>query len=57
MDVGIHLTLTSEWQYYRSGSAVRRNEVARLVDGVGFPWRRVEEVVSLPREHSREDCR
>ena len=55
-DVGLHLTLTSEWRHYRWGPVAPAAEVPGLVDPDGFLWRRVEDVVAhaKPREVERE---
>lgn len=58
MDVGIHLTLTSEWQHYRWGPVAPGDKVPGLVDDEGFLWHRVEDVATraTPDEVERE-CR
>lgn len=43
-DLGIHLTVTSEWRHYRWGPVAPRNSVVTLVDPDGFLWRSNGEV-------------
>ncbi len=44
-DVGLHLTLTSEWKTYRWGSISDPKDVPGLLDKEGKLWRSVPEVV------------
>ncbi|MCB0688167.1 MAG: ChbG/HpnK family deacetylase [Saprospiraceae bacterium] len=44
-DVGLHLTLTSEWKTYRWSALSPRDQVPGLTDPEGKMWRSVEEVV------------
>jgi len=44
-DVGLHLTLTSEWKNYRWGPITASNEVPGLVDSQGMFWPGVRDVV------------
>jgi predicted glycoside hydrolase/deacetylase ChbG (UPF0249 family) len=43
-DLGLHLTLTSEWRYYRWRPVAPVDKVPTLVDPDGFLWRSVEDV-------------
>jgi predicted glycoside hydrolase/deacetylase ChbG (UPF0249 family)/peroxiredoxin len=43
-DLGLHLTLTSEWKYYRWGPVAPKDRVPSLVDEEGFLWRSSEQV-------------
>ncbi len=47
-DLGVHLTLTSEWQLYRWRPVAPQDRVRGLLDSEGFLWRSVAEV----REHA-----
>lgn len=55
-DVGIHLTLTSEWKEYRWGTVTDSSEVPGLLDPDGKMWRSVQEVVmnASPEEVEKE---
>ncbi len=55
-DVGIHLTLTSEWRTHRWGTVSDPSDVPGLVDPDGYMWRSVQEVVmnATPEEVERE---
>lgn len=46
MDIGLHLTLTSEWKTYRWEPLAGRNVVPGLLDPEGSMWPSVEEVVA-----------
>ena len=45
MDVGLHLTLTSEWKKYRWGPVTEKSKVPGLLDPESKMWRSVPEVV------------
>lgn len=47
IDLGVHLTLTSEWEHYRWRPLTGVSKASGLVDGDGFMWRRVP----MLREH------
>ena len=44
-DIGLHLTLTSEWKTYRWGGISDPHEISGLLDGDGYMWRDVRDVV------------
>lgn len=46
MDVGLHLTLTSEWQKYRWGPVSDPKDVPSLIDPDGMFWHEVPDVVA-----------
>ena len=50
-DLGVHLTLTAEWDSYKWGPVMARRAVPSLVDGRGYLWQTVEQVY----EHARLD--
>jgi chitin disaccharide deacetylase len=56
IDLGLHLTLTSEWKTYRWPSVLPVEEVPGLIDGEGKLWRSVPEVVqnATPEEVEKE---
>lgn len=41
-DFGIHITLTSEWEYYRWGPISDKVDVPHLVDSQGYLWNTVK---------------
>lgn len=41
LDIGVHLTLTSEWSGYRWGPISTRDPASGLLDEEGYFWRRV----------------
>lgn len=55
-DLGLHLTLTSEWKTYRWGPAAAKDQVPGLLDPSGYLWPDVPEVAkhAKPEEVERE---
>ena len=55
-DLGLHLTLTSEWKTYRWGPLASKDQVRGLLDPMGYLWPDVPPVVknASPEEVERE---
>ncbi len=56
VDVGIHITLTAEWDYYKWGGILPASEISSLLDENGYFYATVEEVGqhALPEEVEKE---
>jgi predicted glycoside hydrolase/deacetylase ChbG (UPF0249 family)/predicted neuraminidase len=55
-DIGVHLTLTSEWQHYRWGPLTAKGKVPGLIDPEGKLWHEVPDVAmhAKPQEVETE---
>jgi chitin disaccharide deacetylase len=53
-DLGVHLTLTSEWEPYKWGPVLGRGAVPSLVDGRGYLWPDVPQVYAHDRLEEAE---
>ncbi len=58
-DLGLHLSLTSEWKWYRWGPVADRTKVPGLIDNDGYMWRSVQSVIlaAKPSEVEEGDSR
>lgn len=56
LDVGIHITLTSEWDYYKFGGVLPSTEIPSMLDENGFFYPTTEEVAQHadPAEAEKE---
>ena len=53
-DLGLHLTLTSEWKTYRWGPVIPRDQVPSLLDSDGYLWPDTESAVNNIRADEAE---
>lgn len=51
LDLGVHLTLNSEWKHYRWGPVLAREEVASLVDKSGYFYQSRKELARKADPH------
>ena len=57
-DLGLHLTLTSEWKTYRWGPVESKDKVPSLLDPSGYLWPEVEPAVrNLKAEEAEREIR
>jgi predicted glycoside hydrolase/deacetylase ChbG (UPF0249 family) len=54
-DLGVHLTLTAEWNNYKWGPVLGRHAVPSLVDDRGYLWQTVAQVYEHARLDEAED--
>ncbi|HSY78044.1 MAG TPA: polysaccharide deacetylase family protein [Verrucomicrobiae bacterium] len=54
-DLGVHLTLTAEWDSYKWGPVLGRNAVPTLVDESGYLWQTVAQVYENARLDEAEN--
>ena len=54
VDVGIHITLTAEWDYYKWGGVLPATEIPSLLDENGYFYASVEEVAQHARPEEVE---
>lgn len=54
-DVGVHLTLTSEWDHYKWGPVNQNGNIDSLVDDLGYFPSNLERVAQADREQVRQE--
>jgi hypothetical protein len=54
-DLGLHITLTSEWKYYKWGPVTAKEKVPGLVNKNGFLYSSVDSVIKLQAPEEVED--